>query len=166
MGLPCHGKDCITRRKLLKTSLNPMVNSRSNSSSFQESEVAHENGSSARGRPVLEAKLQVSTPESARSSASAPMMPGSGVTASLGMGRPAGNNPSDKSLHGPPHLHGLPANAQSSGVARLVGVSSSIVSRPRKESAEEQFHKHLAHRAAEHDVEKLQAATRGGKIQN
>ena len=103
---------------------------------------------------MLEAKLQVSTPDAGRQHT--PVMPGGGVTAALGVGRPAGKAPSSDTLpkshtHGPPHLHGLPSSAPQSGVSRLVGVSSSIVSRPRKPTAEEQFRKQLAHRAVEHE---------------
>lgn len=130
---------------------------------MQEPDIGHENGSGPKARPVLEAKLQVSTPDGSRPHA--PVMPGGGVTAALGVGRPAGKSPSSDALskshtHGPPHLQGLPPNAPQSGVSRLVGVSSSIVSRPKKPSPEEQFRKQLAHRALEHETaDKLHSET-------
>lgn len=54
----------------------------------QEPESGHENGSVPKARPVLEAKLQVSTPDTNR--AHHPVIPGGGVTTALGVGRPAG----------------------------------------------------------------------------
>ena len=135
---------------------------------MQEPEVAQMNGSGPKARPVLEAKLQVSTPDTNRPQNA--VIPGGGVTAALGVGRPAGKSPSSDPLsnshtHGPPHLPGLPSDAPQSGVSRLVGVSSSIVSRPKKPSPEEQFRKQLAHRAQEHEsAEKMHPGIHPEKV--
>lgn len=127
---------------------------------LQESDN-HEHG--AKGRPVLEAKLQVSNSEPPiKTNSTAPVMPGGGVTAALGVGRPAGNAP-PKNSPGPPHLPGIPSDAPQSGVSRLVGVTSTIVSRPRHPTAEEQFRRQLATRALlrEHNTDLINSKPLG-----
>lgn len=112
-------------------------------SSKQEKDHGPEHSNGSRLRPVLEAKLQVSTPEvNGKANGVSPVLAVGGVTATMGS-RMAGNA-SDKPYPGVPHLQGLPENAQQSGVHRLVGVSNAIVTRPRK--ASEQVQRQLGSR--------------------
>lgn len=104
---------------------------------LQDKDHAPEHSNGSRPRPVLEAKLQVSTPEvNGKANGVSPVLAAGGVTATMG-GRMAGNA-SDKPYPGVPHLQGLPENAQQSGVHRLVGVSNAIVTRPKKSSEQVQ----------------------------
>jgi len=137
---------------------------------LQERGHASESSNSSRPRPVLEAELQVSTPEPSNGNGrmngvASPLLAAGGVTSStLGAGRPAGNAPNKSHPHGPPHLHGLPENAQQSGVHRLVGVSNAIVTRPKKVHSEDQIRRQLGSRfLLREPAVKTQAVMSAGK---
>ena len=131
---------------------------------LQESDHSHEpHSNGASKRPVLHANLAVASSEKA---AIAPMMPTGGVTAFLGVGRRSAGQA--KSLHTHhtrhpahhqhlasqawlPKLAGLPAEAQQSGVHRLVGVSYHSLSmgrKPQPEAEKAEFRRQLGSRAS------------------
>jgi hypothetical protein len=130
---------------------------------MQEGDNASESRNGSRPRPVLEAKLQVSSPEASKTNGVTPVLATGGVTAAMGMGRPAGNT-SKPHAHGPPKLQGLPINAMQSGVHRLVGVSNAIVTRPQKAQSEEHVRRQLGSRfLLREPAVKTQAVMSAGK---